>query len=93
MTGAEREALAAMKVMAEKDLLRIASPHATDVMEIWNMNRVDLRFGILDALSCALQDNGRHNVRTVIDGRAWTLIIEFQPEFVVVTLFTDEEDR
>lgn len=93
MTKGERVALATMQAAANADAFRITSPHATDVMEIWNMNRADLRFGLLDAVSCELQDTGRYSVPTEIEGRTWTLIVEVAPECVVVTLFTTEEDR
>lgn len=91
MTKGERGALAAMKAAADADAFRIAAPHATDVMEIWNISRVDIRFGLLDAADCTLQENGRYSVPTEIEGRAWTVIVEIEPEFVIVTLFTPED--
>ena len=93
MRKGERDALAAMQAAADADLFLISAPHATDVMEVWNMSRVDLRFGLLDADSCSVQENGRCNVPTMIDGRRWTLIVEIEPEFVVVTLFAPDADQ
>lgn len=93
MTKAERAALAAVQAAADADAFRIVAPHATDVMEIWNMNRADVRFGLLDAESCESQDGGRYAIRTEIEGREWTLVVEIEAECVVVTLFTTEEDR
>lgn len=93
VTKGEREAFAAIQAAADEDAFRITAPHATDVMEVWNMHRADLRFGLLDAESCTLQKNGRYSVPTEIEGRVWVFILEIEPEFVVVTLFTPEQDR
>lgn len=90
MTKDERRALDAIHLLADADLFRIASPHAVDVMSAYGLRRAQIRLGLLDALECKLQQNGRYRLPTWMEGRHWDVVVEIEPEMVVVTLIVKE---
>jgi len=92
VTKGERAALEAIRRMAGANLFRIVAPHATDVMEVYHLQHADVRFGLLDARSCRRQSNRRYRVSTRIEERDWSLIVEVEPEMVVVTLFVEGDE-
>ena len=93
MTADERAALELIQMLAEAEietgtpLIRILKPHATDVMQIWNLQVADVLFALADATSCSRLKEGRYRLPADIDGRAWSFIVEVEPEALVVTLF------